>query len=126
MSTQELLTYLFNAKPCVRACAIALGFSFIAAMDFALRLVAAYKQISLHSSSPLTSTQQPSVKLPLVTIPQVLSQLPDPWLLPVEDKANISTKTFPREQKHLRLLPQAKETSMVVAPKLEDLLTGVD
>lgn len=51
--------------------------------------------------------------------------MPDPWLLPVKESV-ILVKPFQKKQKHLRLLPQAKETSMVVAPKLEDLLTGVD
>jgi hypothetical protein len=118
MSTQELLTFLFNA--------IALGFLTIAVIDFGTRAVAVYKQVFSTSNSSKSATLQPINQLPLVAIPQVLSQLPDPWLLPVENKVNISTKTFPREQKHLHLLPQAKETSMVVAPKLEDLLTGID
>jgi hypothetical protein len=118
MSTQELLTYLFNA--------IALGFTIIAAMDFALRLVAAHKQVSPHSSSPLTSTQQPSLKLPLVTIPQVLSQLPDPWLLPLPAQEAVGLiKLVQKEPKHLRLLPPARETSMAIAPNLEELLLGI-
>ncbi len=54
-----------------------------------------------------------------------MPQLPDPWLLPVEDKANLLTKTFSREQKHLRLLPPAKGID-VSQPELEDLLPGVD
>lgn len=43
MSTQELLTFLFNA--------IALGSIIIALMDFGTRLVTAYKQVSIASIS---------------------------------------------------------------------------
>ncbi len=117
MSNQELLTFLFNV--------IALGFLGIAAMDFGTRAVTVYKQVSFSSSSPLTSAQQPISELPLATTPsRVLSQLPDPWLLPMKYEASTSTKTCSKEQKHLRLLPQAKVIN-ISNPKLEDLLQGV-
>ncbi len=144
MSTQELLTFLFNAKPCVRACAIALGFITIASIDFGTRLVIAYKQISIALDSPSTSTQKPISKLPIAVKPQELGQLPDPWLLPVEenplllqmpsteflkgeDKAKIASTILltHEQQKHLRLLPPAKALN-VSNPELEDLLRGVD
>ncbi|PSB25946.1 hypothetical protein [Chlorogloea sp. CCALA 695] len=119
MSTQELLTFLFNA--------IALGFIIIASMDFGTRLVTAYKQVSSTSNSPSTSTQKPISKLPLAVKQQELGQLPDPWLLPVQDKGEIVplTNLAQGEQKHLRLLPPAK-TINVFNPELEDLLRGVD
>ena len=60
MSTQELLTFLFNAKPCVRACAIALGFITIAAMDFGTRLITLYKQISVVSNHHLLKQEVPT------------------------------------------------------------------
>ena len=136
MSTQELLTFLFNA--------IALGFITIAAIDFGTRLVIAYKQVFIASDSPLTNPQQPNGQLPLTAKAQELGQLPDPWLLPVaenflllrfpsteffkrEDKAEIASKILlaHKQQKHLRLLPPAKALN-VSNPELEDLLRGVD
>ena len=119
MSNQELLTFLFNA--------IALGFLAIAAIDFGTRAVTVYKQVSAVSSSPLIFAQQRTRKLPLAATPKELPQLPDPWLLPLPVEESVGlVKLVQKEQKHLRLLPLAKETSMVVAPKLEDLLTGID
>ena len=119
MSTQELLTFLFNA--------IALGFITIASIDFGTRLVVAYKQVSIALDSPLTNPQQSSGQLPLTAKPEELGQLPDPWLLPLQDKGKIvpSTNLAQREQKYLRLLPPAK-TINISNPKLEDLLRGID
>jgi hypothetical protein len=118
MSTQELLTFLFNA--------IALGFTIIAAMDFGTRLVAAYRQVLVASNSPLTNIQKPVTQLPPFAILQELPQLPDPWLLPLSvEKPIASIKLVQKEQKHLRLLPPAK-TIDVSNPELEDLLPGVD
>ncbi len=117
MSNQELLTFLFNA--------IALGFLAIATMDFGTRAAMVYKQVSIASNSPLTSAQQPLIQLPPAAVPQALLQLPDPWMLPVKDEANILTKTFLREQKHLRLLPPAKAID-ISQPELGDVLQGVD
>ena len=119
MSTQELLTFLFNA--------IALGFIIIATMDFGTRLVVAYKQVSSTSNLPSTSTRKPISKLPLAVKPQGLGQLPDPWLLPVQAKGEIVplTNLAQGEQKHLRLLPPAKIIN-VFNLKLEDLLRGLD
>ena len=119
MSTQELLTFLFNA--------IALSFITTASIDFGTRLVIAYKQVSIALDSPLTKIQQPSGQLPLTAKPEELGQLPDPWLLPLQDKGKIvpSTNLAQREQKHLRLLPPAK-TINVSNLDLKDLLRGVD
>ncbi len=138
MSTQELLTFLFNA--------IALGFITIASMDFGSRLVVAYKQVSIAPISPKKqpSLQQLPTQLPHSGIPQELPQLPDPWLLPVaenlqllrlpstelvkrEDKAEIASTILltHKHQKYLRLLPPAK-TINVFNAELEDLLRGVD
>lgn len=103
MSTQELLTFLFNT--------IALGFIAIASMDFGTRLVVAYKQVSITSISPKKqlSIQQLPTQLPLTVNPQELPQLPDPWLsLPVE-QAVVLVKLVKKEQKHLELLPPVKE-----------------
>ena len=136
MSTQELLTFLFNA--------IALGFITIASIDFGTRLVIAYKQVSIALDFPLTNPQEPSGQLPLAVKQQELGQLPDSWLLPVaenplqlrfpspeffkrEDKAEIVSNILvaQKEPKHLRLLPPAK-TIDVSNPELEDLLRGID
>jgi hypothetical protein len=118
MSTQEMLTYLFDA--------IVLGFLTIAAIDFGTRVVAAYNQATFASNSPLTNIQPPLTQLPPPAILQKFPQLLDPWLLPSSVKESIGlVKLVHKEQKHLRLLPPAKETSMVVAPKLEDLLRGI-
>ena len=118
MSTQELLTFLFNV--------IALGFIIIAAIDFGTRLVIAYKQVSSTSNPPSTSTRKQISKLPLAVKQQELDQLPDPWLLPVQDKGEIVplTNLAQGEQKHLRLLPPANID--VFNPELEDLLQAVD
>ncbi len=119
MSTQELLTFLFNA--------IALGFLAIAAIDFGTRAVVVYNQIKVASLSPSINIEKLVTQPSLVPIPQALPQLPDPWLLPlpVEEAVGL-VKPLQKEQKHLWLLPQAKETSMVIAPKLEDLLPEID
>lgn len=119
MSTQELLTFLFNA--------IALGFTVIAAMDFATRSVAAYNQVTVASNSPSTNIQQQLTQAPPSINPQKLPQLPDPWLLPLEGAREIlPVSLVATEQKHLRLLPQAKQTSTAVAPQIDDLLLGVN
>ncbi len=83
--------------------------------------------IFLALDSPLTNPQQPSGQLPLTAKPEELGQLPDPWLLPLQDKGRIVplTNLAQGEQKHLRLLPPAK-TINVFSPELEDLLRGVD
>ncbi len=118
MSNQELLTYLFNA--------IALGFLAIAAIDFGTRAVAVYNQVKVASLSPSTNIEKPLTQLSLAPIPQVRPQLPDPWLLPLPVGKSVRlVKPLQKEQKHLRLLPQGKETSMVIAPKLEELLQGI-
>ncbi len=120
MSTQELLTFLFNA--------IALSFLTIASVDFSTRLVIAYKQVSITSISPKKQLpiQQLPTQLPLTVNLQELPQLPDPWLLPLSvEKPIASIKLAQKEQKHLRLLPPAK-TIDVYNPELEDLLLGVD
>ena len=79
MSTQESRTCLFNAKPVTgRACAIALGFLAIAAIDFGTRAVAVYNQVKVASNSPSTNIEKLVTQLPLVAIPQVLPQLPAP------------------------------------------------
>ncbi len=121
MSTQELLTFLFNA--------IALGSIIIALMDFGTRLVTAYKQVSIASISlkkQLPIRQLPT-QLPLTVNPQELPQLPDPWLsLPVE-KTLVSIKLVQKEQKHLRLLPPAKEIKTGDPLELADnLLEEID
>ena len=74
MSTQELLTYLFNA--------IALGFLTIAAIDFGTRAVAVYNHVKVASNSSSTNIQPPLTKLPPPATLKELPQLPDPWLLP--------------------------------------------
>jgi threonyl-tRNA synthetase len=119
MSNQELLTYLFNA--------IALGFLTLAAIDFGTRAVAVYNQVKIASDSPLTNSEKLVNQLPPAATPQKLTQLPDPWLLPLlVEESVVLVKVVQKEQKHLRLLPPAKETGRAVAPKLGDLLTGVD
>ena len=119
MSTQELLTFLFNA--------IALGFIIIAAIDFGTRLVVALKQVSIALDLPLTKIQQPIGQLPSTAQPQELGQLPEPWLLPVQDKGEIvpSTNLAQGEQKHLRLLPPGKIIN-VSDPDFKDLLQAVN
>ena len=121
MSIQELSTFLFNA--------IALGVITIAAMDLGTRLVFAYKQVSIASIPPKKqpSIQQLPTQLPHSAIPQELPQLPDPWLsLPVEE-AVVLVKLVQKEQKHLQLLPPAKEIKTGDAIELADnLLEEID
>ena len=135
MSTQELLTFLFNA--------IALGFVTIASIDFGTRLVVAYKQVSITSNSPKKQPfiQQLPTQLQKAGILQELPQLPDPWLLPGAENLQLSSTEFVgskdkakmaseillthKHQKHLRLLPPAK-TIDVSNPELENLIRGVD
>ena len=121
MSTQELLTFLFNAT--------ALGFIVIALMDFGTRLVTALKQVSIASIPPRKqpSVQQLPTQLPHSAIPQELPQLPDPWLsLPVEE-AVVLVKLVEKEQKHLQLLPPAKEIKTCDPLELADnLLEQID
>ncbi len=120
MSTQELLTYLFDA--------IALGFLAIAAIDFGTRAAVVYNQATVDSNPPLTSIQPPLTKLPpLATLKEL--PLPDPWLLPLlpVEEAVASVKLVQKEKKYLRLLPPALATNVSnPEPKLEDLLRGVD
>lgn len=117
MSTQELLTYLFNA--------ITSGFLAIAAIDFGTRALAAYNQITVASNSPSTNIQPPLTKLPPPVTLKELPQLPDPWLLPLPvEESVVLVKLVQKEQKPFRLLPQAKVID-VSNPELEDLLQGV-
>ncbi len=120
MSTQELLTCLFNA--------IALGFLTIAAIDFGTRALAVYNQVKVTSNSPLTNIQPPLTQLPPPATLQKFPQLPDPWLPPLPvGEAVASVKLVQKEQKHLRLLPPALATNVSnPEPKLEDLLREVD
>jgi len=116
MSTQELLTYLFNV--------IALGFLTIAAIDFGTRAVAVYNQVKVTSNLPSTNIQPPLNQLPPPATLKELPQLPDPWLLPLPVKESVVlVKLVQKEQRHLRLLPQAKVID-VSNPELEDLLAG--
>jgi hypothetical protein len=117
MSTQEMLTYLFNA--------ITLGFLTLAAIDLGTRGVAVYNQVKVASNSPLTNIQQPLTKLPIAANSQKLIQLPNPWLLPLPvEESVVLVKLVQKEQRHLRLLPQAKVID-VSNPELEDLLQKV-
>ncbi len=109
MSTQELLTLLFDA--------IAISFIAITIFDFSERVTALYKQIS--NPTP--------VKLDDST-PQ-LPQISDPWLLPIEERTEVlsSIKLVQKEQRFLRLLPSAKETNVSRSePMLENLLLGIN
>lgn len=104
MSTQELLTYLFDA--------IAISFISVALFDFTIRATALYSQISANPTpAKLGST---TTQLP---------QIPDPWLLPISAGTSVESpiKLVHKEQ------PPAKEMNVSSPePKLEDLLQGVD
>ena len=52
------------------ACAIALGFLAIAAMDFGTRAVAVYNQVKATSNSPSTNIEKPLTQLPPAVTPQ--------------------------------------------------------
>ncbi len=117
MSTQELLTYLFNA--------IALGFLAIAVIDFGTRAVAVYNQVKVTSNSSSTNIEKPPTQLPSAATPQKRPQLPDPWLLPSPVREFVGlVKVVQKEQKHLRLLSPAKAID-VSQLEVGDLLQGV-
>lgn len=117
MNTQEVLTQLFNA--------ISLGFVLVLAMDFSREIITLYKKVFVTSVAPKNTHWLSS--LPVITTPQALLQLPDPWSLPLEESHELPpVKLVQTEKKHLRLLPQAKETSMAVAPQKEELLLGIN
>ncbi len=121
MSTQELLTYLFNA--------IALGFTIIAVMDFTSRLIVLYKQVS---SAPSLSKTEPTQPLPIqpplvVALPQPILPLPDPWLLPLTMLVETPATVPVDKQPILRLLPPAKESFVESSlPVSEEILAAVD
>ncbi len=106
MSTQDLLTCLFNV--------IALGFIAIAALDFVGGLMS-------RKQAPPVSPGQLSI---FDLKPEPLRQLPDPWELPAGDVIAQSQK-LPQLEQQLLLLTQAKLGTPVV-PLLDELLVSVD
>lgn len=121
MSTQELLTYLFNA--------IALGFTIIAVMDFTSRLIALYQQVSSAPSLSKTELTQPlPIQPPLVAaLPQPIPPLPDPWLLPLTMLVETPTTVPVYKQSILRLLPPAKERFVKTSsPVSKEMLAEID
>lgn len=121
MSAQESLTFLFDA--------IALSFIAIATIDFSREIIKLYKQVFITPTQPPSNNSQS----------QVLSQLPDPWLLPVEDTAAPIDRGIPEQPKPVLLLAPAlamgEERSNSVGKAqspgqqettIEELLVGVD
>ncbi len=120
MSNQELLTYLFNA--------ITLGFTMIAVTDFASRLIVLYKQVS---STPIPSKTEPMQPLPIeaplvAALPQPISPLPDPWLLPLTASEETAVIIPLYKQPILRLLPPAKESFVESSLPVSDVLAAID
>lgn len=89
MSAQESLTFLFNA--------IALGFLAIATIDLSQEIVKLYKQVFIAPQKPTSSHSQP----------QALPQLPDPWLLPVEETTAPTDRCLQEQPKLILLLAPA-------------------
>lgn len=121
MSAQQLLTFLFDA--------IALSFTTIAAIDLSQKIIKLYRQVFIAPQQPTSTISQA----------QALPQLPDPWLLSVEDTADPADRCLQQQPKPVLLLAQAK----AIAPyrsrrvgeaqslgqcrgKLEELLVGID
>lgn len=89
MSAQQSLTFLFDA--------IALSFIAIATIDFSREIIALYKQVFVTPQHPHSSYSQA----------QVLAQLPDPWLLPVEEISAPSDRGIQQQPKPVLLLAPA-------------------
>lgn len=110
MSTQELLTFLFDA--------IALGFIFIATIDLSREVIILYRQTFVPQQPILLTSQL-----------QQLSQLPDPWLLPTAEAVD-SAKLTQVQPKPLLLLAPAKAEDKERLPSTQstvrELLTEVD
>lgn len=122
MSTQESLTFLFDAIAC--------GFIVIATIDLSREIITLYKQTFVARQKPtlITSPQ-----------PQQLSQLPDPWLLPQEETVAPDNRSIPEQPKPVLLLApalamgeeQSSSVGEVQSPgqcetMLRELLLGVD
>lgn len=128
MSAQESLTFLFDAMAAPAVLGIALGFIAIATIDLSQEIIQLYQQVFI-------TPQQPPL-----TNSQALPQLPDPWLLPIEDTVvDLTNRDIPEQPKPVLLLAQAKaiveETSYSVVEAqslgqqettLEELLVGID
>lgn len=111
MSTQESLTFLFDAIAC--------GFVVIATIDLSREIIALYKQIFVAPPKALLNNSQP----------QQLSQLPAPWLLPTAS-ALAPVELAQVQQKPVLLLAQAKAINEGRLPSTQsatkELLIGVD
>lgn len=124
MNAQDFLTFLLDAMPtAVRFATIALSFLTIATIDFTTGLMPRLK------SSPISPGQ-----LSLFDHkPEPLPLLPDPWMLPIDEVAEISIpqRYPPNKLKPLLLLPAAKEETasslpITAAPNLDELFLNID
>lgn len=115
MNAQDFLTFLFDA--------IALSFLTIAIIDFTTGLMPRLK-ISPISPGQLNLFDHKPEPLPL---------LPDPWMLPIDEVAEISIPQHlsAKQSKPLLLLPPAKEAAASSVPTtteltLDELFLGID
>lgn len=93
MSAQESLTFLFDA--------ITLSFIAITTIDLSQEIVKLYQQVFITPQQPPSTNSQA----------QVLSQLPDPWLLSVEEITAPSDRCLQQQPKPVLLLAPAKAIS---------------
>lgn len=122
---QELLT--------ASAELIVFVFSATFLLDLAIVLNNCWIASAIKSSSPYQS-EAPTIKPHLQLDKKAISLLlPDPWMLPIDEVAEISThKRFsPNKLKPLLLLPPAKETSTSSVPitaelTLNELFLNID
>lgn len=112
MSIQESLTFLFDA--------IALGFIFIATIDFSREVIILYRQTFVTPQQPILLTSQL----------QQLSQLPDPWLLATAEALNSAEQITQVQPKPILLLAPAKVVDKGRLPTTKsatkELLVGVN
>lgn len=121
MSAQQSLTFLFDV--------IALSFITIATIDLGREIIALYKQVFIAPQQPLLTNSQP----------QTLPQLPDPWLLPIEETTAPADPDIQQQPKPVLLLAPARamgeeqssrvgEAQSLVQHEMiiEELLLGVD
>lgn len=95
MSAQQSLTFLFDA--------IALGFIAIATIDLSQEIIKLYQQVFVTPQQPpLTNSQ-----------PQALLQLPDPWLLPLEETTAPVKRCLQEQPKPILLLAPAQAVEEV-------------
>lgn len=95
MFAQQSLTFLFNA--------IALSFIAIATIELSQDIIKLYQQVFVAPQQPPSANSHA----------QVLPQLPDPWLLPIETIAAPADRDIQQQPKPVLLLAPARTVDNV-------------